>query len=133
MDKKYKISFDFDSTLDREDVQEFAKQLVKEGHEVWITTSRFDTRTADERGWWWVRKNNEDLGVIAKECGIPLSNIAYTAMIDKIEFLRDKGFLFHLDDDNDAEVPFINEDDDPCVGVWVELHDWKETCINLMK
>jgi restriction endonuclease Mrr len=48
MYKKYKISFDFDSTLDREDVQEFAKELVEKGHDVWITTSRFSND--DERG-----------------------------------------------------------------------------------
>lgn len=132
MSKKYKISFDFDSTLDREDVQEFAKELVRAGHDVWITTSRFDTESSLKKGWWWIRSQNEYLFEVAEECGIPKENVVFTTMIDKINFLEGKGFLFHLDDDNDAEIPFINESDDPCVGVWVEMKDWKETCINLM-
>jgi hypothetical protein len=37
-------------------------------------------------------------------------------MIDKIEFLKDKDFLFHLDDD---ELEFIEESVDSCKGVWV--------------
>lgn len=132
MDKKYKISFDFDSTLDREDVQEFAKQLVKDGHEIWITTSRFDTESSLKKGWWWIEKNNQQLYEVAEECGIPKENIAFTAMIDKIKFLEGKNFLFHLDDD-ETELEFIEESDDKCVGVWVELKTWKETCINLIK
>ena len=132
MNKKYKISFDFDSTLDREDVQEFAKQLVKDGHEIWITTSRFDTESSLKKGWWWIEKNNQQLYEVAEECGIPKENIAFTAMIDKIKFLEGKNFLFHLDDD-ETELEFIEESDDKCVGVWVELKTWKETCINLIK
>jgi len=131
MDKKYKISFDFDSTLDREDVQEFAKQLVKDGHEVWITTSRFDTESSLKKGWWWIEKNNQQLYDVAKECGIPKENISFTAMIDKIKFLEGKDFLFHLDDD-EIELELIYDNGDPCVGVCVEMKDWRETCINLM-
>lgn len=132
MDKKYKISFDFDSTLDREDVQEFAKQLVNDGHEIWITTSRFDTESSLKKGWWWIEKNNQQLYDVADECGISRDNISFTAMIDKIKFLEGKDFLFHLDDD-EVELELIQESDDNCVGVWVELKDWKETCINLIK
>lgn len=132
MDKKYKISFDFDSTLDREDVQEFAKQLVNDGHEIWITTSRFDTESSLKKGWWWIEKNNQQLYDVADECGIPRDNISFTAMIDKIKFLEGNDFLFHLDDD-EVELELIQESDDNCVGVWVELKDWKETCINLIK
>lgn len=132
MDKKYKISFDFDSTLDREDVQEFAKQLVKDGHEIWITTSRFDTESSLKKGWWWIEKNNQKLYDVADECGISRDNISFTAMIDKIKFLEGKDFLFHLDDD-ETELEFIEESEDSCIGVCVELKDWKETCINLIK
>lgn len=132
MDKKYKISFDFDSTLDREDVQEFAKQLVKDGHEIWITTSRFDTESSLKRGWWWIKSQNEQLYEVAEECGISMDNITFTTMIDKINFLEGKDFLFHLDDDR-VELELIEESEDSCIGVFVELKDWKETCINLMK
>jgi restriction endonuclease Mrr len=129
---KKKVSFDFDSTLDREDVQEFAKQLVKDGYEVWITTSRFDTESSLKKGWWWIEKNNQQLYDIAEECGIPKENISFTAMIDKIKFLEGKNFIFHLDDD-ETELEFIEESDDKCVGVWVELKTWKKVCNNLIK
>jgi len=127
-----KVSFDFDSTLDREDVQEFAKLLIDRGYEVWITTSRFDTKTALEKGWWWVEKNNQELYRVAEDCGIPKENISFTAMIDKIKFLEGKDFLFHLDDD-EIELEMIEESDDKCIGVWVEKKDWKEVCENILK
>jgi hypothetical protein len=53
-------------------------------------------------------------------------------MVDKIEFLEGKDFLFHLDDD-ELELELIKESNDNCVGVCVELEDWKEICINLIK
>ena len=43
-----KVSFDFDGTLSRKDVQKLAKELVSEGHEVWIVTSRFSDEAAKE-------------------------------------------------------------------------------------
>jgi len=46
-----KVSFDFDSTLSRKDVQDFAKKLVSEGYEVWIVTSRFDDETGMSKNW----------------------------------------------------------------------------------
>jgi hypothetical protein len=122
-----KISFDFDSTLSRTDVQEFAKSLISEGFDVWIVTSRFDDNTAEEKNWWWIKKNNKELYDIAESCGIKKENIIFTQMIDKIEFLKDKGFLFHLDDD-ELEIEFIKESGDSCEGIWVELKDWKEKC-----
>jgi hypothetical protein len=127
-----KVSFDFDSTLDREDVQEFAKLLIDSGYEVWITTSRFDTKTALEKGWWWVEKNNQDLYRVADDCGIKKENITFTTMIDKIKFLKGKDFLFHLDDD-ETELEMIEESDDTCIGVWVEKKDWREVCENILK
>jgi len=126
-----KISFDFDSTLSRTDVQEFAKSLISEGFDVWIVTSRFDDNTAEEKNWWWIKKNNKELYDIAESCGIKKENIIFTQMVDKIEFLKDKGFLFHLDDDK-IELEMIEESDDKCIGVWVEKKDWKEVCTKLL-
>jgi hypothetical protein len=54
-----KVSFDFDSTLSRDDVQEFASDLIDLGFDVWVVTSRFNDKTADEKNWWWVKKNNK--------------------------------------------------------------------------
>jgi hypothetical protein len=121
-----KVSFDFDSTLSREDVQEFASELIKV-FDVWVVTARFSNEIAEERNWPWIIKNNQELYEICDKLNIPRQNIVFTSMIDKIDFLKDKGFLFHLDDD-ELELEFIRESGDSCQGIWVELKDWKEKC-----
>ena len=70
-----RISIDFDSCLSQPKVQELAKQLITQGHDVFILTSRFDS----------VRRlkfpdlaSNEDLYQIAEEVGIKPHRIAFT-------------------------------------------------------
>ena len=48
-------------------------------------------------------------------------------MKDKIEFLKDKDFIFHLDD-SELELELIEESDDNCIAVWVDRKDWRKTC-----
>ena len=127
-----KVSFDFDSTLSRKDVQEFAKQLVNEGHEVWIVTSRFDDESALEKNWHWVRGQNKTVFDVAQFCGIKPENIKFTCMESKSIFLKDKGFAFHVDDDP-IELMDILESRDKCFPVNVDHFEWKETCINKLK
>lgn len=98
-----RVSFDFDSTLDREPVQKYAKELVERGHEVWIVTSRFGS---DEKYKTFfmtttpVGLTNEDLFRIASEIGIPRERIHFTEMDDKWPFMKYyQEFLWHLDDD----------------------------------
>jgi hypothetical protein len=122
-----KVSFDFDSTLSRDDVQEFASELIDLGFDVWVVTSRFDDKIANEKNWWWIEKNNKELYDVCEKLNIPKENIVFTEMVDKINFLKDKGFLFHLDDD-ELEIELIKESGDSCKGIWVELKDWKEKC-----
>jgi len=123
-----KVSFDFDSTLDRFDVQAFASSLVNKGYDVWIVTSRCDTEKAEAKGWWWVVKNNEELYKVAEDVGIKRENIVFTEFADKIEFLKDKGFLFHLDDDVD-ELTAILKSGDPCYPMNVDWMAWREDLI----
>jgi len=127
-----KVSLDFDSTLSREDVQEFAKELSLIGHEVWITTSRQDTENALARGHHWVERQNEQLYEVASKCWIKRDHIKFTEFVDKIEFLEGKKFLFHLDDDVE-ELVLIAESNDDCVPVDVNLPGWKEKCIEILK
>jgi hypothetical protein len=131
-----KVSFDFDSTLSRKDVQDFAKKLVNEGYEVWIVTSRFDDETGMSKNWHWIKDQNQNLFNIASECGIKMDNIKFTCMEPKIKFLENKGFIFHLDDD-DIELMDIFEsnkfDQSKCFPVHVEHFEWKETCRNILK
>jgi hypothetical protein len=127
-----KVSFDFDSTLSRKDVQEFAKQLVDDGHEVWIVTSRFDDESAMSKNWHWIKGQNQRLFDVADECGIKKENIHFTCMESKSVFLKDKGFIFHLDDD-DIELMDILESKDSCRAIHVDHFEWKETCKSILK
>lgn len=127
-----KVSFDFDHTLSRKDVQVFAKQLVDDGHEVWIVTSRFSDEAAKEKKWHWIEGQNQKLFDVAEECGIKKENIQFTCMESKSVFLKDKGFVFHLDDD-DIELMDILESKDSCRAIHVDHFEWKETCQNILK
>ena len=131
-----KVSFDFDHTLSRKDVQSFAKELVSEGHEVWLVTSRFSDEAAKEKKWHWIEGQNQKLFDVAEDCGIKKENIHFTCMESKSIFLKDKGFIFHLDDD-DIELMDIFEsnkfDQSKCFPVHVEHFEWKETCRNILK
>ena len=92
-----KMSFDYDDTLDRKDVQAFAKYLVNKGYDVWIVTSRYNTEGAIINGWPWIEAQNEVLFRVAEEVGIKKENIVFTNHMDKIDYLSNKGFLFHLE------------------------------------
>ena len=127
-----KVSFDFDHTLSKKDVQVFAKQLVDEGHEVWIVTSRFSDEAAKEKKWHWIEGQNQRLFDVAEDCGIKKENIQFTCMESKSVFLKDKGFIFHLDDD-DIELMDILETKDGCRPIHVDHFEWKETCKNILK
>jgi hypothetical protein len=127
-----KVSFDFDGTLSRKDVQVFAKQLVDEGHEVWIVTSRFDDESAMKKNWHWIKGQNQTLFDVADKCGIKKENIYFTCGESKSIFLKDKGFVFHLDDD-DIELMDIFESKDKCRPLHVDHFEWKETCENILK
>jgi hypothetical protein len=131
-----KVSFDFDSTLSRKDVQVFAKELVSEGHEVWIVTSRFSDEAGKEKNWHWILGQNQRLFDVAEDCGIKVENIHFTCMESKSLFLEGKGFIFHLDDD-DIELMDILESNRStevkCFPVNVEHFEWKETCKEILR
>lgn len=126
-----RVSFDYDATLSRKDVQEFAKKLVSRGIEVWVVTSRFDDETAKEKAWWWIKDQNNNLFEVTDECGIRRENIKFTNMESKSIFLKDKAFTFHLDDDY-IELLDILESGDKCLPVNVDHFEWKETCLNVL-
>jgi len=82
------ISFDYDATLSRADVQEFAKHLKSLGHRLIICTNRYSN------------KSNDDLKAVAKELGIKSHNIFYCEMLGKHRFLsKAMQIAVHADDD----------------------------------
>jgi hypothetical protein len=110
-----KVSFDFDSTLSIDTVQDYAQHLRERGYEIWIVTSRFsdDPDSFTEKTPSWIRafktpNVNNDLYKVAMSLGIPHSRIIYTEMELKADTLKDMDFLFHLDDDK-VEIDEINK------------------------
>jgi hypothetical protein len=90
-----KVSFDFDSTLDNQNIQNFAVKLMNEGFDVHIVTSRPTHWTMDEV---W---DNSDLFAVAEVLNIPREKIHFTDYKPKkLFFLQNPDFIFHLDDDH---------------------------------
>ena len=126
-----KVSFDFDGTLSRKDVQEYAKSLLERGIEVWITTSRSHESNAEAMEW------NDDLYLVARELGIPKSQIHFmNAWIygdDKSYWLKDQDFIWHLDDDW-LELKSIQRECKQTFGISVfGTNTWKQKCDKLLK
>lgn len=126
-----KVSFDFDGTLARADVQRFAKKLVEQGYDVWIVTTRTSTEDIVARNWTWCLNQNEIVFKVAEECGIPKEKIVFTDHVDKINFLEGKDFLFHLDDDEDELIEILKSGD-KCAPIHVDHFSWEENCMEIL-
>ena len=127
-----KVSFDFDSTLSRHDVQRFAKELINDGVEVWIVTSRISNEQAkleykDNYTLDRIYKSNKKLFRVADNVGIKREHINFCNFTNKIEFIKGKNFIFHLDDDSD-ELIAIFESKDSCQPINVNHMDWEIDC-----
>jgi len=129
-----KLSFDFDDTLDRESVQRYAKQLINEGHDIWVVTARCtEDQYAEElfsRGIVRSIDINKDLYIVTDSLGIPREKIIFMNYTPKYTYMRDKDFLWHLDDD-DAENRFIN-DDTNTIPISSLNPDWEIECEKLL-
>ena len=107
---RIKVSFDFDSTLSEKLMQRFAKFLVDNGVEVWITTSRYGNGKEPYPNW------NDDLYLAAKRVGITRENVIFCQMSDKYKLIGDSEFVFHVDDD-EIELDMIRENTN-IVPIW---------------
>lgn len=81
---KKKISFDYDGTLDRPDVQEIAKKKIKEGYDVYILTKN--------------KVNKKNIEQTAKELCLAPHHIIYTEGKSKYNFLKQHEICEHWDD-----------------------------------
>lgn len=100
---KTQVSFDFDSTLSRNDVQDYARSLINKGFEVWILTSRYEDCFLYP---WYKGVTDEhchqDLYMVANKLNIDPERIIFTNMADKADtILKRDDFnpVWHLDDD----------------------------------
>jgi len=100
-----KISFDYDSVLSEDRMKKVADKFIKNGHDVWITTSRPPN---PDPTW------NRDLFKVAEVLGIPKNKIQMTDGEQKWKFL--KGFDIHFDD-SQIEIESIEENLPECAVV----------------
>lgn len=103
MAKKSKISFDFDSCLAEERMQKLAKKFVEDGHDVWVTTTRFTDKDKPSINSNW---NNKIVFKVCDKVGIPHHKVQFTNGDSKFKFLS--GFDIHFDDDQ-IEIELIEE------------------------
>jgi len=132
MNKKNKVSFDFDDTLSRKDVEDFAGALVCMNKtmdlkiEIWICTQRFapgDDRAPDN----W----NDELFKVVDRLKIPKERIIFAAMRDKWEVMKDIDFIWHLDDDFE-ELDLLNKHTSICGISSCGNNIWKTECMRLL-
>lgn len=103
-DELLKISFDFDETLSREDMQELCKSYIEGGADVYITTQRMPSDA-------W----NQDVFAMAYVLGIPAENVRIIGTDSKHTHLND--FDLHFDD-NEMEISDINLHTN-CLGILI--------------
>lgn len=127
---KKKVSFDFDYTLSKKSIQEYAKELIDREYEVWIVTSRYDDNNVNK----YPDKsyNNNDLYAIADILTIPKEHIQFMNMGDKSDFFFDKDFIWHLDDDV-IEINLINALTKTKGISCYRSTNWKYKCERLLK
>lgn len=124
-----KVSFDYDSTLSRKDVQEYAKELIQKGIDVWVITSRFDDLHKHR---YPESPTNENLYETLEKIGIPRWKVRFTLMEPKSRYLiNTQDVVWHLDDDI-IELENMILDNCHVAGIHVEKEDWKEQCNRLL-
>ena len=132
--KTMKVSFDFDGTLTLRPVQAFCATLIAAGHEVWITTMRYDNKHIDAmnaRGR-SVGYSNIDVFALCKKLGIKYEHVIFCNEGGrKTPFLMKHDFAFHLDDDSTIvhELSLTM----PCLCIDVYVAGWQERCLAAMQ
>lgn len=133
---KKKVSFDFDSTLDRKIVQIYAKELLsREDVEVWVVTSRFGDNELFQKFFMTshnVEVSNKDLWKVINTLEIPKERVIFTNMKDKYHFFKNKNFLWHLDDDFIEVRQILNNTKTIAINCW-DNPNWKHKCERFLK
>jgi hypothetical protein len=92
------VTFDFDGTLSRKDVQEYALELISKGIDVWVVTSRYDELHKHR---YKINPTNDDLWEVIDKLNIPRWKVRFTCMELKANYLFHTNSIFHLDDNTD--------------------------------
>ena len=124
--KNLKVSFDFDSTLSKPNIQDYAKSLIEKGIEVHIVTDRFEDTTK-------CAYTNDYLFEVVKKLGIDEKNIHFLNMIDKYKFFLDNpDFIWHLDDD-DISIELITDETKIMCVFNDKSVEWEDICNSILK
>ena len=124
-----KVSFDFDGTLEFQHVQDYAKELIDKGVEVWVVTTRWDENHKHK---YPDNATLDDLWEVVDRLGIPRHQVRFTCMQWKHTYLKGTNFKWHLDD-NDAEFKYAKLNDCEVPMVWVEMNGWQDKCDQLLQ
>lgn len=123
------VTFDYDHTIsNRLEVQEYCKELIGRGLDVWIVTARYDDL---QKHRYPTNPTNECLYKILDEIGLPKHKVRFMCMESKHTYLEHTYVLWHLDDDT-IELENINM---YCktIGIDVTKPNWKDECEKLLK
>lgn len=137
MEKTKKVSFDFDETLSKPSIQEYAKQLIQNGVDVCVITSRFSDEKLKLQ---WEKENNIEIGYdwndnvdlfeIVDSIGLPRDKVIFTEFKWKYNVIKDiPELLWHLDDSR-SEVKRLNENT-KTIGI-VCFDSWKNKCERIL-
>ena len=124
-----KVSFDFDGTVENENVQQYAKELIKRGVEVWIVTTRYDANHVHK---WLDKFPDAEWALIYSQhggdtLGIPRHHVRFTCMEKKHTYLDGTNFVWHLDD-NPEELSYAKANHCNVPMIMVTDPNWKDQC-----
>ena len=116
------VTFDFDGTLTRKDVQEYFLELIERGVDVWILTSRYDDLHKHR---YPKNPTNEDLWQVVSDLNFPRHKVRFTNMELKADYLEPTDVIWHLDDDI-VELKAIQKE---CSTKAISVNgNWKSKC-----
>ena len=134
------VSFDFDDTLSKKSVQNYAKSLIDNGVNVLIVTARYSNAFLSDAAWFTdaygkeaAENINEDLYLVAKELNIKKENIIFMDMVYKNIYLREHKILWHLDDCY-TEIMQIKQDKlCKTIPIQVNSNNWIGKCNRIIE
>lgn len=132
------VSFDFDDTLTKSHIQEYAKYLVDRGENVFVITTRYDflhSHLYDEDIKSMVstlEELNLDLWMITDKIGIPRERVFFTNMQNKSKFIKDTKLVWHLDN-NIYELYEMKKEKCKTIGISTHSSSWKNKCERILK
>ena len=123
-----KVSFDFDGTLEFQNVQDYAKELIDKGIEVWVVTTRYDENHKQK---YPMNATLDDLWEVIDRVGIPRHQVRFTCMEWKYTYLNGTSFVWHLDD-NPEEFSRAKTHGCNVPMIQVDANGWMVKCDRLL-